>query len=164
MGPTTSLTYTTCISKRCFMIETLGEDNIRSLKRAFVRRKEAVSTRIKTIINEYEMELSKASNLTERKYTSFQISYYLRNPKETPMWKLLEVLTLIRSGLSKQFKDRKVKYILHPTWIRDKFDEPIFINGSQVANLHGVSLDECILKRFASDKQWVECEHLKMKK
>lgn len=143
------------------MIDLIGESEINRLKNEFVAQKKNIADRITQLIEESGHDRSSIAWAIERKYSVFQITRYLNNSIETPIKKLIDLLVTIKSHLNEEFKDRKIKYILHPTWIR-KHNEPVFINGAMVANVYGVDLKECILARFATDEQWVECEHLKV--
>jgi len=133
------------------MINLFGKQLISQIKNDFVRHKIDIAETSKIIIKYKKYSYRQiAENM---KLSNYQISYALRNPKKTTSKKLINIYrTLIEMGDPK-FQKQEKKYVLIPSWIYPKTGEPIFVNGSQIANLWGIDLNECVLWDFATKEQ-----------
>lgn len=142
------------------MIAIIGKEQFEQAKEDVVDIKTRMADEAERLRKEAGFTLRQVSY--DLRINNFQVSYYLRNPESAPARSLLTILTHLRNMTDTAFKEREVKYILHPTWVRPKNAEPFFVNGGTIASLYSVDLSECILDVFATDEQNENCIHLEV--
>lgn len=136
----------------------LGVDKYDDFGEKIDSMKEELAQECELIREEADYSLKQVSD--ELDITNYQVSYVVRNPKSRPMSDLIKVYTRLRNMTDPNFKDSKVKYVLHPDWVHPKNGEPFFVASATIANLYDVDINQCVVDVSASEEQKENCVHL----